>query len=295
VQSSIRRHLGLDTDNRRIQSAERGIAEMMVDLYLNFSKPLLQTTLFQWHTMLTGGRRDLKDYGSYRSHNEPMQVVSGPLHNPKVHFEAPPSKDVKKEMDDFISWFARTAPDGEDQLPALTRAGVAHLYFVSIHPFEDGNGRIGRAIAEKALSQCFGQPTLIALSQIIQSNRKAYYDALERNNKDTEITNWLIYFAKTVMDAHDYTQNIIDFLIEKTKLYDRVRGLLNDRQEKAIERMFREGLAGFKGGLSAEKYINITKTSRATATRDLQDLVEKGMLIKTGELKGTRYYLNIRQ
>ena len=164
---------------------------------------------------------------------------------------------------------------------------------MSIHPFEDGNGRIGRLLAEKSLALCQGAPTLISLSQTIERNRKAYYDALERNNKSVEITNWLIYFGNTIIEAQSYSLGLIEFIIAKTKLYDRVRGKLNERQDKVIKRMFREGPAGFKGGLSAENYISITGASRATATRDLQDLVIKGALIRTGELKSTRYYLNL--
>jgi Fic family protein len=175
----------------------------------------------------------------------------------------------------------------------LTRAGIAHLYFVSIHPFEDGNGRIARALADKALSQAIGQPSLIALSQIIQRKRSAYYDALEAANKCNEITGWLRYFAATVIDAQAHSLAMIDFLLAKTKLYDRFRERMNERQTRAIARMFREGLDGFKGGLSAANYITMTDTSRATATRDLQELVALGALTQTGALKSTRYHLNV--
>jgi len=223
-----------------------------------------------------------------------MQVVSGPVHNPRVHFEAPPSKAMRREMTQFIKWLNDTAPGRKNPLSALTRAGIAHLHYVCIHPFEDGNGRIGRAIAEKALSQCLGQPTLIALSHTIQERKKIYYDSLEKNNKDIEITDWLVYFAKTILEAQGYTQKLIDFLIEKSKLYEKLRGKMNTRQEKVIARLFREGPEGFKGGLSAEKYISIAKTSRATATRDLQGLLEIGALQKTGERKYTRYSLRIK-
>jgi Fic family protein len=295
LRSSIRRHLGLDTDNRKIPPAERGIASMMVDLYQYFAKPLTHETLFIWHQMVTSGRDDLKDVGCYRTHEDPMQVISGPIHKPKVHFEAPPSKIIPKEMKQFIEWFNKTSPPGIAPLPALTRAGMAHLYFVCVHPFEDGNGRIGRAIAEKILSESLGQPTLIALSHAMEADKKRYYDMLEYSNKANEITDWLVYFAETILNAQNYTQRMIDFLIEKTKLYDKVRGQLNERQEKTIARLFQEGPEGFEGGLSAENYIRITKTSRATATRDLQDLVEKGALIRTGDLKSTRYWLNIKQ
>ena len=293
VQSSIRRNFGLDTDARRIPPAEQGIADLMVDLHRGFAEPVTHETLFRWHRMLTAGRRDLKAIGTYRTHEEPMQIVSGPINNPKIHFEAPPSAAMEKEMEGFINWFNDTRQDGRTALPALTRAGIAHLYFVSIHPFEDGNGRIARALAEKVLSQALGQPTLIALSQTIQNNKNAYYEALQRSSRHNEITAWLSYFAETVLQAQDTTQRMIDFMIQKTKLYDRLKGELNKRQEKALARMFREGLEGFKGGLSAENYISITGTSRATATRDLQDLVDKGVLTRTGTLKSTRYHLNI--
>lgn len=293
VQSSIRRHLGLDTDKRRVKSAERGIAEMMVDLYQNFSDCLSHQTLYRWHRLITSGRNDLVDVGRYRTSCEPMQVISGPIYDPKIHFEAPPSRRVKAEMNCFLRWYARTAPEHKEGLPPLTRAGVAHLYFVCIHPFEDGNGRIARALAEKALSQGLRHPTLVALSQVIQERRKSYYQSLELNNKDNEITDWLVYFAETVLEAQSRTLHMVHFLIEKTKLYDRIGTQLNPRQAKVIERMFREGPEGFKGGLSAENYLTITGTSRATATRDLQELVSMGALKRTGELKSTRYWLNV--
>jgi len=293
VQSSMRRNFGLETDSRTIPAAEQGIAAMMTDLYRTYATPLSEKQLFGWHAMLARGRTDLKRIGAYRTHAEPMQVVSGPVGKRKVHFEAPPSKAMRQEMRPFIAWFNDTAPKGLQPLPALARAGIAHLYFVSIHPFEDGNGRIARALSEKALSQCLGQPTLIALSHAISRQIKAYYKALEDNNKNLESTDWLVYFAQTVLEAQRYTQRLIDFLIEKTKLYDRLRDQLNARQEKVLARMFREGLEGFKGGLRAENYLAITKTSRATATRDLQDLVEMEVFRRTGERKHTRYALTI--
>jgi Fic family protein len=295
LQSSLRQQFGLSTDNRRVSPAERGIAEMMVDLYKSFADPLTHERMFSWHSMIMSGQRSIQVIGGYRKHAEPMQVVSGSAHNPKVHFEAPPSARMTEEMDAFVAWFNETAPNGKHPLPALTRAGVAHLYFVSIHPFEDGNGRIGRALAEKSLAQNLGQPTLIALAYTIERGRKAYYEMLERSNKDNEITQWLSYFGETILEAQRNTILRVDFYIAKAKFYDRLRGRLNPRQEKAIARMFREGIDGFRGGLSAENYISITRASRATATRDLQDLVAKGALVRTGELRHTRYHLNISE
>jgi Fic family protein len=295
LQSSIRRQFGLVSDNRKIPPAEQGIAQVMVDLYQEFKSPLSHATLFNWHTMLTNGRRDLHDIGRYRTHKEPMQIVSGPIYSPNIHFEAPPSAQIFSEMEGFIAWFNETDSNGTTPLPAIVRAGIAHLYFESIHPFEDGNGRIGRALAEKALAQCLGQPTLIAIAHTIERNKKAYYAALEQANKNNDITAWLIYFADTVLSAQSYTQVRLEFLINKAKLYDQLRGQLNFRQEKALARIFREGPEGFKGGLSAENYLSITGTTRPTATRDLQELVMKGALTKTGERKHTRYYLNLQR
>ncbi len=291
LQSSIRKHFGLKTDGRKIPAAEQGIAEMLVDLYKTYEEPLGHERLFIWHEMLTNGRRDLQDMGRYRTHAEPMQIVSGSLHEPQVHFEAPPSKNVSKEMASFISWFNQS---GKSDMPMLLRSGIAHIYFESIHPFEDGNGRIGRAISEKALSQGLKRPTLIALAQAIERSRKAYYAALQIGNRGLDIQDWLEYFCRTVLEAQDFTQSMIDFLIEKSKFYDRFEGKLNERQAKVIARMFAEGIDGFKGGLNAENYISISGAARATATRDLQALIEVGALKKSGERKYTRYYLSIK-
>ncbi|MBK9118177.1 MAG: Fic family protein [Phycisphaerales bacterium] len=293
VQSSIRRQLGLAGDRRSVKPAEQGIGEMMVDLFRHFADPLEDATLFAWHRMVTHGRTDLRDIGSYRTHAEPMQVVSGRIYEPSVHFEAPPSQSVPKEMAGFIDWFNRTAPAGSEPLPALTRAGIAHLYFECIHPFEDGNGRIGRGIAEKVLAQGLGQPTLTALAATILVRRKAYYEALEAANKRNEITLWLGWFAGICLEAQQRTIAHVEFLIDKTKLLDRLRGKINERQEAALVRMFREGPSGFKGGLSAGNYISVAKASPATATRDLAELVDMGALTRTGELRHTRYHLAI--
>jgi Fic family protein len=293
VQSSLRRQFGLLTDDRRIPPGEQGIAEMMVDLYRTYDQPLDQAMLFRWHQMLMKGRSDVRDIGRYRTHEEPMQVISNRLDRIEVHFEAPHSTIVLKEMARFEEWFNRTSPGRESVLPPITRAGIAHLYFVTIHPFEDGNGRIGRAISEKGLSQAVGHPSLLALADAIKRRQKEYYRALQDASKTNEITSWLEWFADTVVQAQEATQIRVEFLIEKTKLLNRLRDQLNPRQEKVLLRMFEEGPEGFKGGMSAEKYIRITEASRATATRDLQDLVEKGALIRQGELKHTRYFLEI--
>ena len=293
LQSSLRKHFGLTTDHRRIPPAEAGIAEMMVELYREHAAPLDHHRLCHWHSLLTQGRRDLHEVGRYRTGGDPMQVVSGPIHDPKIHFEAPPAAAVPAEMEAFLAWYARTAPGADSPLPILTRAGIAHLYFVTIHPFEDGNGRIARAIAEKALAEGLGHPALIPLSQAINRARKTYYTRLEQTNRGLEITPWLVYFAQTVLEAQAQAQAQVEFLIAKTHFLDHHRGQFNERQEKAILRVFREGPKGFTGGLSAENYIRITGATRPTATRDLHDLVEKAALTRTGQLKGTRYFLKL--
>jgi Fic family protein len=231
--------------------------------------------LFAWHLMLFEKRGGLRDIGHYRRGDGPMEIVSGPTHERRMHFEAPPSPKVPKEMAGFLDWFKRTTPAGIDPLPSSTRAGIAHLYFESIHPFENGNGRIGRAIAEKALAEGFGQPTLTALATTILLRRKTYYAALEAANKSNEVTAWLTWFAGITIEAQRRTTAHVEFLLEKTRLLDRLRGQLNSRQEKALPRMLREGPDGFKGGLSAGNYATITSASPATTTRDLAELVEK--------------------
>lgn len=293
VQSSVRRCLGFATDHRRVSPAEQGVSEMMVDLYRGHAKALDERTLFSWHAMVMKGRADLRDIGHYRTHAEPMQVVSGPIYEPVIHFEAPPSRQVAREMRRFIAWFNETAPTGRRPLPILTRAGIAHLYFESIHPFEDGNGRIGRAIAEKVLAQGMGKPTLTALAATLLAHRKAYYAALEAANKTNEISDWLAWFAGIGLEAQLRTLDYVEFVLDKSRLLDRYRDQLNSRQLGVLLRVLREGPDGFKGGLSAGNYATIAKTSPATATRDLAEMVECGALTRSGEKRYARYHLPI--
>lgn len=295
VQSSLRRQFGLDSDDIQVRPQERGIAEMMADVYRTWERPLGHEGLFHWHSMLMAGNRYIETIGAYREHEDAMQIVSGRLDKPTIHFEAPPSRQVQAEMDNFIAWFNQSGPNGQKPLPALTRAAIGHLYFESIHPFEDGNGRIGRALAEKSLAQNIGQPSLISLAFTIEKSRRAYYAELERHQRTLDITDWIIFFSETILEAQRATLGRIDFFIQKAKFYDRFRDRLNERQEKVVARIFKEGTAGFKGGLSAENYISITSTSRATATRDLQQLVEIGALIRTGERRHTRYSIALQK
>lgn len=293
VQSSIRRHLGLGSDHRRASPAEAGIAEMMVDLYEQALAPLNEAILFRWHQLITNGRTDLHDIGRYRTHTDPMQIVSGALHAPKVHFEAPPSAQVASEMQRFWDWLNRSAPTGEDPLPAVTRAGIAHLWFESIHPFEDGNGRVGRAISEKILAQGLVTPVITGMAGTLLQHRKTYYAELERAHRELEITDWLLWFAAKTLEAQQRTLRQVEFILEKSRLLGRLGDQLNPRQEKALLRMFAAGPEGFLGGLSAANYMKITAASPATATRDLAALVAMGALTRIGANKATRYHLDI--
>ncbi len=293
VQSSIRRHLGLAGDHRRATPAEAGIAEMMVDLYEQAATPLSEATLFRWHKLITNGRTDLHDIGCYRTHADPMQIVSGALHAPKVHFEAPPSAQVAVEMQRFWDWLNRTAPKGEAPLSAVTRAGIAHLWFESIHPFEDGNGRVGRAISEKILAQGLAAPVITGMAGTLLAHRKTYYAELERAHRELEITDWLLWFAAKAIEAQQRTLRQVEFILEKARLMGRVQGAINARQERVIMRLFAAGPEGFRGGLSATNYMTITGAPPATTTRDLAALVQIGALTRTGVNKATRYQLNI--
>lgn len=290
VQSSVRRAFGMTSD-RRSGPAEGGIAELVSSGFKSWNKPLGAEMLFEWHRMVCNGRRDLIDVGAWRSQGDPMQVVSGPIQKPRIHFEAPPSAQVAAEMTTFIEWFNATAPGKDQVLPALTRAGLAHLWFVSIHPFEDGNGRIARALSEKALAQGVGGPSLAALATRIEAQRSSYYDALEMNNKSMKIAPWLEWFSETVLTSQSWSRRMVEHLIAKTRQLDRLRAQLNDRQTRALLRMFEAGPDGFIGGMSTQNYITITGTSTATARRDLMGLVELGALTRTGENRGTRYWL----
>ena len=293
VQSSIARQLGFAADKRRSSPAEAGAAELMADLYRRYAEPLTDQLLFDWHKMLMNGRRDLADIGAYRTHADPMQIVSGALHAPRVHFEAPPSDRVPEEMARFIAWFNDSGLKGGAPMPAITRAAIAHLWFETIHPFEDGNGRLGRAIAEKALAQSLEAPTLTALAATINRHKKAYYAQLHAASQTNQIDAWMGWFADIVLEAQGRTIESIRFLIEKTRLLDRLRGRINDRQEKALIRMMAEGSDGFVGGLSAHNYRTITDAASATATRDLAELVELGALERVGERRYARYHLTI--
>jgi len=294
VMSSIKKNLGLHVEPKRVGDRRaEGIAQLMVCVRKNYSRSLSQRMLFNWHTMLMTGRLRITS-GAWRTHSELMQVVSGTVGNEQVHYEAPPSRRVPVEMKRYILWFNRTAPGGRDAIDfAPVRSAIAHLYFESIHPFEDGNGRIGRALSEKALSQGLGRPALLSLSRSIEADRTGYYNALKQAQRSMDITGWIDWFIRMLLGSQKQAEAEMEFTLKKTRLFDRIGNLLNKRQEKVVRRMLKEGPSGFDGGMSAKKYMTIAKATKPTATRDLQDLVSKEVFIPAGGGRSTHYRINL--
>jgi Fic family protein len=293
VMSSIKKNLGLVVKENIKDKKAKGISELMVDVRNSFSEPLTKEKLFVWHAMLLNSSNDI-EVGKWRTHKEPMQIVSGAMGKQKIHFEAPPSVKVPKEMQQYIQWYNDTAPTGiKEIIKAPLRSAIAHLYFESIHPFEDGNGRIGRALAEKALSQGVGRPVMLSLSKTIEANKNDYYAALSRAQQSADISNWINYFIKVILDAQTAAEEQIEFTLKKVKFFDHHKNDLNERQLTVIKRMLEEGPKGFEGGMNARKYTGITKASKATATRDLQDLANKNIFVASGGGRSTSYQVNI--
>ncbi|MBS9526017.1 Fic family protein [Litoribacter alkaliphilus] len=294
VMSSIKNKLGLSHNPIKIKDRNAsGISELMVMVRNTYMKPLSAEMLKDWHTVLMGKARNL-EIGDWRKGQEAMQVISGPLGRETVHFEAPPSNLVPAEMDRFVKWFnSSITPGNEDITEALLKSAISHLFFESIHPFEDGNGRIGRAIAEKALSQNLKAPVLLSLSRTITNDKNAYYEALKEAQGSLNIQNWLRYFIQIVIDAQRDAKNLVAFTLKKARYFDLYQDKLEERQLKVLRKMFDAGPAGFSGGMSAKKYMSITQVSKATATRDLQHLHQISALLQEGAGRSVRYNLNL--
>lgn len=290
VRSSIARRLGMDMGG--LVEADRhveGVVEMMLDATQNYAQALTAERLFGWHAALfPTGRSGMSriTVGAWRiAESGPMQVVSGPIGRERVHYEAPASERLDEEMSRFLEWFETAAPD-----PVL-KAGIAHLWFVTIHPFDDGNGRIARAIADLALARAEGTAQrFYSMSAQIRTERKAYYDMLERAQKgDLDITPWLSWFIGCLARAFDGAETILASVMRKARFWESVAGQpLNDRQRKVINRL----LDGFEGKLTNAKWAAITRASSDTALRDINDLVRRGILVKEpGGGRSTSYSL----
>jgi Fic family protein len=280
VLSSIKNNLGLQSKIFVKDKRAAGIGELLVYIRNTYQEPLTEVSLLDWHKILMSGNTRI-NVGKWRSNSEPMQIISGRFGDIQVHFEAPPSERVPQEMQQFIAWYNLPLNTENPIKNTLIKSAIAHLYFESIHPFEDGNGRIGRALSEKALFQGVGKPVLLSLSTTIETERQAYYAALQYGQRSNEVSNWLFYFVNTILKAQIAAEEKIRHTLKKVKFFDKFDEQLNDRQRKVILKMLAMDKP-FEGGMRTKKYISITKTSKATATRDLQDLVQNGIFQKKG-------------
>ena len=272
-----------------------GAASLLVDVRENWQTSLTQDLLGKWQTMAVPEQRHTPILRrAYRNDPSPMQIESGPYGWEKLHYEAPPATQVPDEMTRFIDWYNKTSPLNRDKkLPGIARAGIAHLWFEVIHPFDDGNGRVGRAIADHALSQSLGYPTTACLATAIEGDKKNYYLQLETASRGSlDVNTWLDYFADRVIKAQEISREEVDFVLAKTRFYEAYGDQLNERQAMMVSRVFAEGRKGFEGGITTRKYEAITKCPNRTASRDLSDLVTKGIIIPlSGGGRTTRYEL----
>jgi Fic family protein len=297
VRSSVARHLGLATAGMRAPPrAVDGLVEVLLDATRNHAQPLSAKRLFGWQAALfpTGlsGLHSIRT-GALRG-QKPMQVVSGGVGRERVHFVAPPRKVLKRELDRFLGWFntPQAEPDG------LIRAGLAQLWFVTLHPFEDGNGRIARAITDMALSQDERRPMrCFSLSAQILRERENYYAILERTQRGgLEVTDWLVWFMQQVEAAAGAAEGTVASTLAKARFWLRHQAtVLNERQRKVLNRLLDGGPDGFEGDMNTRKYMSLNRTSRVTAYRELADLVDKGCLTPTGKGGRSSGYRLVRE
>lgn len=295
VRSSVARRLGVNQSaSTHTPRHVDGLLDVMDDSVTRAPDPLTHERLMAWQAALfptgfSGMSRVL--VGAYRTHAEPMQIVSGRLGRETVHCEAPPSAEVRREMDQFLAWLNSPAePDG------LIKAALAHLWFETIHPFEDGNGRLGRAIVDLVLARDAGKPSrVLRISQQLLVKRSDYYDQLQRaQHASLDVTDWVVWFVEQVCAAFEAASAVIDLSLTKAMFWNVHRDQdLNPRQRKAINTMLGAGPNGFAGGLSTRKYENLTGAARATASRDLIQLAKLGLLVPSGAGRSTRYHLSI--
>ena len=312
VRWSVAHRLGLadlPTADRHVD----GLVTVMADATEQYQAPLTQERLCLWQAALfPGGSANLRRIavGRYRDHADAMQIVSGRLGREVVHYVAPPSAQVPQEMEGFLAWFALpasvpgTASGKAPGLHGLARAALAHLWFETIHPFEDGNGRLGRAIVDMALAQDMGAAVRVfGMARQMMTTRAAYYDALNLAQRSMsgaalDVTPWVQWFAQAFTQGCITSQAVVKQALEKAEFRQRAAACgVNARQTKVLDRLLEAGnstlTGGFLGGLTSDKYCKLTGTSKATATRDLVDLAVKGLLRITGVGKATRYAIAI--
>lgn len=298
VRSSLARRLGLEKlQEGPVSRRSEGLADLMIDATQQFAQPFTLTRLFNWHRWLFPAQEGhfsahAMNVGALRG-DEPMQVVSGRLDRPTVYFEAPPRPGLEQALDEFLEWFEASRTHAA--LDPLLRAGLAHFWFVTLHPFDDGNGRLTRAITDLALAQAEHQAIrFYAMSASILEDRAGYYRALETSQKNTlDVTDWLEWFLQTLLRSLRQAMAQIDRVLGKTRFWQHHQGQrLSAEQIKVLNRLLDGGERGFEDGISAAQYQSVAKVSKATATRHLADLLEKNCLIKLpGGGRSTRYQI----
>ena len=296
VRSSLARRLGINEEGQ-VSARSEGLAQLLLDATSAHQQPLDLQKLYRWHCWLFPSDDNLLarrlQVGTLRG-EEPMQVVSGRLDRPTVHFEAPPRAGLEEQLADFLSWFESSHSDAG--LDPLLRAGIAHFWFVTLHPFDDGNGRLTRAITDMALAQ--GEQQAIrfyAMSASILDDRTGYYRILETNQKGTlDITAWLQWFLATLLKSLEQALVRIGQVLAKARFWQTHRSqALSAEQIKVLNRLLDGGERGFENGISAAQYQAAAKVSKATATRHLGDLLEKGCIVRLpGGGRSTRYQVN---
>lgn len=293
LKSSILNNLYPEITKRHVSDYRaENLGQLMAMNRRSYDDLLTDAMLFEWHELLLAHRSDVAGKGTWRTGDDPMQIISGAYGRQKIHFEAPPSSIVPWEMGQFRKWFntsSRTEFNLLYQSPI--RAGIAHLWFESIHPFEDGNGRLGRIIAEKSLAQDLGFPLPFSLSYAIIQKQSAYYDALQAGSYGLDLTKWLTYFVDVCLLGLEFGRKTIDLTLRKARFYDRFETDLSAKELKAIAKMFAAGPNGFAGGMTTKKYSNINSVSYATASRDLSRLAGIGALERRGAGRSTHYVL----
>ena len=296
VRSSLARRLGLNEESQSTTPRSEGLAALLLDAIQGYQQTLDTERLFIWHRWLFPSDDPLLarplHIGTLRG-DEPMQVVSGRIDRPTVHFEAPPRTGLETQLADFLTWFERSRSDAN--LDPFLRAGIAHLWFVTLHPFDDGNGRLTRALTDLALAQGERQTIrFYAMSASILDDRAGYYRILEASQKSgLDITRWLYWFLTTLLNSLEKALVRIDRVLAKARFWQVHRGQgLSAEQVKVLNRLLDGGERGFEQGISAAQYQAVAKVSKATATRHLSDLLEKGCIERLpGGGRSTRYQI----
>ena len=296
VRSSVARRLGI-TPNFATSAPRNveGLLDVMESAVTDWNSELTEERLCRWQAALfPGGGSALRpiDVGSYRSHADPMRIVSGPIGRESVHYIAPPSAAVRAEMRSFLDWFNQTR---ETSLDGVLRAGLSHVWFESIHPFEDGNGRVGRAVVDMALAQDARAATrLHGVAAEMRRRQAEYYGALNHAQRGTgEVTSWLEWFTNVVADSCRASTTMIDEALVRARFWtEHKHASLNERQRKVLNRMLEAGPGRYEGGLTPRKYAGTTNASKATATREIAELVSKGLLVR-GKAAGRSTYYNL--